>query len=171
MKHPEAFSVLYGMSSCCLMNDPQRLLPGAAANQPPSGALAKALSAQAAAWAPNPMNPPQFFDLPTRDGEIQPLITAKWVTNSPLVMVDQYVRNLKRYRAIAIDVGTKDPFLTQTCSWTRPSPDWESHTDSRSAKAIMGTASRPVSRRRCCHSFQKISPRRSDKFTCGRRFR
>jgi enterochelin esterase-like enzyme len=27
-------------------------------------------------------------------------------------MVDQYVRNLKRYRAMAIDVGTKDPFLT-----------------------------------------------------------
>ncbi len=112
MKHPEAFSVLYAMSSCCLMNDPQRLLPGAAANQPPSGALTKALSAQAAAWAPNPMNPPQFFDLPTKDGEIQPLIAAKWVTNSPLVMVDQYVPSLKRYRAIALDVGTMDPFLT-----------------------------------------------------------
>ena len=36
MKHPEAFSVLYAMSSCCLMNDPQRLLPGAGANQPPT---------------------------------------------------------------------------------------------------------------------------------------
>ena len=78
----------------------------------PSGALAKALSAQAAAWAPDTMNPPQFFDLPTKDGELQPLIAAKWVTNSPLVMVDQYVPSLKRYRAIAIDVGTKDPFLT-----------------------------------------------------------
>ncbi len=112
MKHPEAFSVLYAMSSCCLMNDPQRLLPGAAANQPPSGALAKALSAQAAAWAPNPMNAPQFFDLPTKDGEIQALIADKWVTNSPLVMVDQYVPSLKGYNAIAMDVGTKDPFLT-----------------------------------------------------------
>jgi len=27
-------------------------------------------------------------------------------------MVDQYVPNLKRYRAIAIEVGTRDPFLT-----------------------------------------------------------
>jgi enterochelin esterase-like enzyme len=112
MKHPEAFSVLYAMSSCCLMNDPQRLLPGAGANQPPTGVLAKALSAQAAAWAPNPMSPPQFFDLPTKDGEIQPLIADKWITNSPLVMVDQYVPSLKRYNAIAMDVGTKDPFLT-----------------------------------------------------------
>ena len=55
------------------------------------------------------MNPPQYFDLPTKDGEVQPLIAAKWVANSPLVMVDQYVPNLKRYRAIAIDVGDKDP--------------------------------------------------------------
>lgn len=112
MKHPEAFSVLYAMSSCCLMNDPQRLLPGAAANQPPSPALVNALSAQAAAWAPDPRNPPKFFDLPTKDGAIQPLIAAKWTANSPLVMVDQYVPNLKQYRAIAIDVGTQDPFLT-----------------------------------------------------------
>jgi S-formylglutathione hydrolase len=111
MKHPEAFSVLYAMSSCCLMNDPQRLLPGTSANQPPSGALAHALSAQAAAWAPDTLNPPTYFDLPAKDGELQPLIAAKWTANSPLAMVDQYVPNLKMYRAIAIDVGTKDPFL------------------------------------------------------------
>jgi len=126
MKRPDAFSVLYAMSSCCLMNNPQQLLPGvpAAGKQAPpaaaqtkdkqtkgGGALANALSAQAAAWAPNPQNPPQFFDLPTKDGEVQPLIAAKWVTNSPLVMVDQYVPNLKRYRAIGMEVGTQDPFL------------------------------------------------------------
>jgi len=112
MKHPEAFSALYAMSSCCLMNDPQRLVPGASANQPPSGALANALAAQAAAWAPDTMNPPKYFDLPTKDGELQPLIAGKWTANSPLLMVDQYVPGLKMYRAIAIDVGTKDPFLT-----------------------------------------------------------
>jgi enterochelin esterase-like enzyme len=111
MKHPEAFSALYAMSSCCLMNDPQRLLPGANANQPPTGALAHALSAQAAAWAPDTLNPPTYFDLPSKDGELQQLIAAKWTTNSPLLMVDQYVPGLKMYRAIAIDVGTKDPFL------------------------------------------------------------
>lgn len=112
MKHPEAFSVLYAMSSCCLMNDPQRLVPGASANTPPSGALAHALSAQAAAWAPDTLNPPTYYDLPSKDGQLQPLVAAKWTANSPLVMVDQYVPNLKMYRAIAIDVGTKDPFLT-----------------------------------------------------------
>ncbi|MBV9505432.1 MAG: hypothetical protein JO323_10565 [Acidobacteriia bacterium] len=100
------------MSSCCLMNYRQRLLPGASANQPPSPALAHALSAQAAAWAPDTLNPPTYFDLPSKDGQLQPLISAKWTTNSPLLMVDQYVPALKMYRAIAIDVGTKDPFLT-----------------------------------------------------------
>lgn len=111
MKHPEAFSVLYAMSSCCLLNDAQRLLPGASANRPPTGALAHALSAQAAAWAPDTLNPPTYFDLPTKDGELQPLIAAEWTANSPLIMVDQYVPALKMYGAIAMDVGTKDPFL------------------------------------------------------------
>jgi len=132
MKHPEAFGALYTMSSCCLMNDPAQgqgaiaargrgnavpdtpasgnATPGQApAAQSRGGGFSKALSAQAAAWAPNPMNPPQYFDLPTKDGQIQPLIAAKWIANSPLVMVDQYVPNLKKYRAIAMDVGDADP--------------------------------------------------------------
>jgi hypothetical protein len=39
------------------------------------------------------------------------LIAAKWVANSPLVMVDQYVPSLKRYRAIALDVELKIHWL------------------------------------------------------------
>lgn len=133
MKHPEVFSALYAMSSCCLMNNPAPLLPApdgargqgkvsptapaqssaargpaAKGKAPAGGGFGNVLFAQAAAWAPNPMNPPQYFDLPTKDGQIQPLIAAKWAANSPLVMVDQYVPNLKRYRAIAMDVGDKD---------------------------------------------------------------
>jgi len=127
MKRPEAFGALYAMSSCCLLQDAQNLLPGqpAAGKQAPpnadakgkqgkqggGGALAKALQSQAAAWAPNPQNPPLYFDLPTKDGELQPLVAAKWTANSPLLMADQYVPNLKRYRAIAIEVGIRDPFL------------------------------------------------------------
>ena len=128
MKRPEAFGALYAMSSCCLLQDAQNLLPGqpAAGKQAPpnadakgkqgkqggGGALAKALQSQAAAWAPNPQNPPEYFDLPTKNGELQPLVAAKWTANSPLLMVDQYVPSLKRYRAIAIEVGTRDPFLS-----------------------------------------------------------
>ena len=36
------------------------------------------------------------------------MIAAKWVANSPLAMVDQYLTNLKKYRAITIDVGLQD---------------------------------------------------------------
>ena len=43
--------------------------------------------AEAAAWSPNPNNPPNFFDLPAKDGQLQPLIAAKWVANSPLAMI------------------------------------------------------------------------------------
>jgi enterochelin esterase-like enzyme len=138
MKQPASFAALYAMSSCCLMNDPAARgagagsrgdsAPGRGAAAAPRGAgagrgdgrgsgaargggMANALSAQAAAWAPNTKNAPQFFDFPTSDGQVQPLIAAKWIANSPLVMVDQYVPALRSMRAIAIDVGNQDPFV------------------------------------------------------------
>jgi enterochelin esterase-like enzyme len=134
MKHPEVFSALYAMSSCCLLNNPTLPKPkpegargrgNAPAPAPPQaknerepaakegargrGGFANVMSAEAAAWSPNPSNPPQYFDLPVKDGEVQPLVAAKWMANSPLVMVSQYVPNLKQYRAIVMDVGDKDP--------------------------------------------------------------
>ena len=72
------------------------------------GGFGNTQAAQAAAWSSNPNNPPTFYDLPVVDGQVQPTIAAKWVANSPLVMVDQYLTNLKKYKAIMIDVGTQD---------------------------------------------------------------
>jgi len=54
------------------------------------------------------MNPPKFFDLPMQDGVARPEIAAKWIANSPLAFVDQYVPSLKKYRAIMMDVGLAD---------------------------------------------------------------
>jgi enterochelin esterase-like enzyme len=130
MKRPQSFSSLYAMSSCCLMNDPARggdavmrarERTNTQADDAPGGrtglrGFENALSAQAAAWAPNPQNPPKYFDLPFKDGEIQPLISAKWLANSPLVMVDQYVPSLKQYRAISLDVGNVDPLAGDNVS-------------------------------------------------------
>jgi S-formylglutathione hydrolase FrmB len=133
MKRPDVFGALYAMSSCCLLIDPARggdpvtrpppasgqsgeaaprpapPSPTGAQQRGPAAGFANALSAQAAAWAPNPDNPPNYFDLPTKNGEVDPLIAGKWLANSPLLLVDQYVPSLKRYRAIALDVGDKDP--------------------------------------------------------------
>lgn len=119
MRHPEVFSALYAMSSCCLMNsapsletvsaETERLTAGIAGYEP--GTFANAMEAQAAAWAPNPQSP-WFFDLGFKDGVADPLVQAKWVANSQLVMVDQHVPALKQYKAIMLDVGDKDGLST-----------------------------------------------------------
>jgi enterochelin esterase-like enzyme len=122
MKHPEAFSSIYPMSACCL----SARLDYSTPQTPPAnnkkkadgkgkggrgGGLVNAQLAEAAAWSPNPKNPPMFFDLPTIDGKPQPAIIAKWAANSPLAMLDQYVSNLKLLHAIQVDVGLQDGLL------------------------------------------------------------
>ena len=114
MKHPEVFSSIYAMSSCCLAPpsavDAERARKLEAVNDPSAiGELdfpSKVVLASAAAWSPNPAKPPFYIDLPT--AESQPRVLAKWTANAPLAVIDQYVRNLRQLRAIAIDVGTKD---------------------------------------------------------------
>lgn len=127
MKRPDVFSSLYIMSACCLLNDPgaQRRPPATTtANSTTSATgngqgragrggrggniFGNVQKAEAAAWSPDPSSPPDFLDLPVKDGEVQPLVRDKWIANSPLAMLDQYVTNLKRYHAIMGDVGTKD---------------------------------------------------------------
>ena len=124
MKHPELYAAIYPMSSCCLANNP--FVPPAAGRGGDAKAKAKAFpppdaakagdgkgkggrgggfdttSALAAAWSPNPGNPPTFFDLPTKDGQVVPAVAAKWIANSPLSMVDQYWTNLKKYKAFML---------------------------------------------------------------------
>ena len=128
MKHSDVFGALYIMSPCC-MSSMTGGRPGpsdrmkamaiasekkvAAAKSPAdlaaqSPGFASAQYATAAAWAPDPKNPPLYFDLPTKDGVPVPEIVAKYTANSPLAFVDQYVGNLKQYRAIAMDVGDQD---------------------------------------------------------------
>lgn len=115
MKYPELYAAIYPMSSCCLMNNQFAARGGA----PPAGKAKgdgkggrgggfDTTSALAAAWSPNPKNPPQFFDLPTKDGQVVPAIAAKWIANSPLAMVDQYSSNLKKYKAFMMDCGLQD---------------------------------------------------------------
>ena len=128
MKHPDVFGALYIMSPCCLSpmtgggpgpadQMKERAIAGEkkaeAAKSPAdlaaqSPGFAAAQFATAAAWAPDPKNPPLYFDLPTKDGVPQPEIVAKLTANAPLAFVDQYIGNLKQYRAISMDVGDQD---------------------------------------------------------------
>jgi len=120
MKRPELFGSLYLMSSCCLTANrnpsPQSMAAAEAiktreqaeeAAKAPGFGVSVTL-ASAAAWSPNPSNPPLFFDLPVKDGKVRPEIVAKWVANAPLEMVDRYAENLRKYYSIGIEVGTKD---------------------------------------------------------------
>jgi enterochelin esterase-like enzyme len=118
MKHADVFGSLYIMSPCCLSPrgagpanpELEKTLQGVK-TPADSAALpffARAQLATAAAWSPNPKNPPLFLDLPVKDGAPQPDVLARWTANSPIAFADQYVGDLRRYRAIAMDVGDKD---------------------------------------------------------------
>jgi hypothetical protein len=51
--------------------------------------FANTASAEAAAWSANPNNAPKFFDEPVKDGQLQPLVVAKWLANSPSVITSK----------------------------------------------------------------------------------
>lgn len=118
MKHADVFGAVYMMSPCCLSARDASMLDAAAVRQLesiPSREAAttlpwalRATLAAAAAWSPDPKAPPLYLALPIRDGKQQPEVLAKWAANAPLAFVDQYIGALRRYRAIAIDVGDKD---------------------------------------------------------------
>jgi enterochelin esterase-like enzyme len=122
MKHSDVFGSLYIMSPCCLV--PREAGPVNPSNEAALEAVKtpadsaklpfglRTQLASAAAWSPNPKKPPLYLDLPTKDGVVQQDVIAKWAANSPLAFVDQYVRNLREYRAISIDVGDQDGLRT-----------------------------------------------------------
>lgn len=123
MKHPDVFGVVYGNSSCCLVLAPPAILAESA------GPAAKLTSfeeadkapvpvrislAYAAAFSPNPSNPPFYSDLPASanggDTGLSTAVLGRWQANTPINMVDQFVANLRRLH-IAFDIGTQDRLL------------------------------------------------------------
>ena len=124
MKHADVFGALYIMSPCCLSpRDPKQMDPalmaklGAVQSLDEAAKLAwgeRALLATAAAWSPDPRNPPLYLDRPLKDGAVRSDVLARWTANAPLAFLDQYVGNLRRYRAIAIDVGDQDGLKADT---------------------------------------------------------
>jgi S-formylglutathione hydrolase FrmB len=112
MKRPDVFSSLYIMSACCLINNPLPAPPVAAKqNDTTDTSGASQMNfAWSAAFSPNPKNPTRYFDEPTSDGHLQPLVVARWHAASPLAMIDQYVTNLRKYHAIMLDVGLQDQY-------------------------------------------------------------
>jgi beta-xylosidase/S-formylglutathione hydrolase FrmB len=127
MRHPDVYSAFYAMSPCCMSargappaEMAKRIEAAVAAGESASlDFFTRATLASAAAWSPNPKAPPFYLDLPTKDGVAQPSVLARWAANAPLAMVDQYVANLKQYKAIALDVGDRDGLRVDTAELHR----------------------------------------------------
>src|SRR5690606_3203031 len=118
MKHADVFGSLYIMSPCCMsprgagpMNPEMEATLAAVTSPEDSAQLPSGLRANlaaASAWSPNPDNPPLYLDLPTGDDAQRQAVLARFAANAPLAFVHQYIGELRRYDAIAIDVGNED---------------------------------------------------------------
>lgn len=118
MKHSDVFGALYLMSPCCMSARAaapvsQELKDALASVKTPADAAklpwgVRAQLASAAAWSPNPKKAPLYLDLPDGDDAQKNAVLAKWAANAPLSFVDQYIGQLRRYKAISMDVGDKD---------------------------------------------------------------
>jgi enterochelin esterase-like enzyme len=124
MRHADVFGALYLMSPCCMTARPfGKLDPSmeselaklkTPADSASLGFPMRGLLAMASAWSPDPQKPPLYLDLPFKDGAVDESVLARWTANSPFALLDQNVPNLKRYAAIAMDVGDQDTLKDDT---------------------------------------------------------
>jgi len=116
MKYPDVYSAIYLMSACCMegtvtsnpevMKTNEAIISIDQLDGASFGVMANLASA--AAWAPNPNNPPFYFDLPYAQGKVRQDIAGKFAANRTLYTVDLYIPNLKKLKAIAMDAGLQD---------------------------------------------------------------
>ncbi len=124
MKSTDVFSSIYALSPCCMesgrsnpgMKEMMKKLEAIKTDEEVKAQnfFGLAMLASAAAWSPNPKNPPFYIDLPFRDGEVVPEILARQQANATLVAIHQYIPNLKKLKAIGMDAGTKDVSISGT---------------------------------------------------------
>ncbi|RZS95249.1 alpha/beta hydrolase-fold protein [Cecembia calidifontis] len=120
MKYPEVFSAIYALSPCCM--------DGGANTNPELMAKLETFTldqleganffeiatlATSAAFAPNPQNPPFYLDLPAMNGTPRQEVINKIIANRTLNFVDQYIINLKKLKAIALDAGLQDRGISE----------------------------------------------------------
>lgn len=124
-KNPDIFSAVYLLSPCCLNSPAEPVAAMTAQLQRAENIktieafqkadfFTKALFASAAAWSPNPENPPFYLDLPVKDGALQPQILQKWDANRPLNSLDQYIYNIRQLKSIGFDAGDKDKGIAES---------------------------------------------------------
>lgn len=126
MKHPDVFSVVYGINPALLgwggdlsIENPAFtfLLKNPANNVDEvlkGGIYAVGIVVVGQAFSPNVKKGPLFIDLPFAlvDGKAKPVEPAysNWTENMPVNMVEKYAANLKKLRGIRFDSGYEDEF-------------------------------------------------------------
>lgn len=116
MKYPDVFSSIYLLSPCCMeknINPNPGLIRNVQAvtnkdqlaDQP---FFVSATLAGSAAWSPNPIHAPLYLDLPFRDGIVDAHVADRYAANATLSVLDQYIFNLKKLKAIGMDAGDQD---------------------------------------------------------------
>lgn len=115
MKYPDVFSSIYALSPCCMDGGATTntelitKLEGFTADQLQDASFFEiATLATSAAFAPNPQNPPFYLDLPAKNGQANQEVVNKIIANRTLSIVDQYIPNLKKLKAIGMDAGLQD---------------------------------------------------------------
>ena len=136
MRYPDVFSSAYAISPCCLsLTEAVRSAKASSweaveafrtrqefdaffqafeKNPSESAFFTVGIVALAAAISPNPEKPPLFVDLPFDlvNGELMPRqpVYSAWEAASPVNEVSRFAANLKRLRALGIEVGADDGF-------------------------------------------------------------
>jgi hypothetical protein len=118
MKFADVFSSIYAMSACCF--EPRDMTAGEAAHvagltdetiaAAPFGALGP--GPFLSAWSPDPTAPQHVDTGLMSDGTISAAVRARFIANSLLPMLPQYLPALRRLSGIAIDVGDADTLST-----------------------------------------------------------
>ena len=119
-KHPETYRVVYAMNPYPLelVETDTSTLPfeilalNAAIADGTYGTGDRAYLALAAAFSPNPEEPPAYVDLPYEKVANKPnkvdTVWSRWVAHTPLAMVADHAQDLRQIEAIAFDVATGD---------------------------------------------------------------
>lgn len=116
VSNSDVFGSLYLMSPCCLQNnliDNPGLMKNLEEitqidqidNQPFFVSMSLA---GLAAWSPNPNNPPLYFDLPFKDGEMIDSIVQRFHNHEIIPNLQRFEENLKQISHLALDVGDRD---------------------------------------------------------------
>lgn len=121
MKNPDVFSSIYMLSPCCMeggVNTNQEFMDRMESfttfeQLEEASFFEIAILATSAAFAPNPDNPPFYFDLPFADGEVRQDIAYKIAANRTLYAIEQYIPNLKKLEAIGMDAGLQDTGINE----------------------------------------------------------